>query len=125
MLRVDIDDMGCQAAQERQLHGSVVGEGAALGSGQDLAPQDEGVVVVHIGLVEERLQVEPRNIEACLDDTFALLVRQHGGIGALPKEQSQCPKEYGLAGTRLAGDGDKALRKAYVALANEGIVFDM
>ena len=125
MLRVYVYEVGAEGAEEGELHGGVVGEGAAFASRQHLAPQHELVVVVDIGLGEEGFQSQTRYVELSLDDTLAVAVGEHGAVGPLAQQQPQGTEHDALAGTSFAGDGHKALAEADVALTNEGVVFDM
>lgn len=58
ILRMDVEDVDAQLFEELHAGGRIVDEGAALGRGEDLATDDEVVVIVGIVLVEERLEAE-------------------------------------------------------------------
>ena len=125
VLGVDVENMRSQLPQERQLDRSVVDESTAFCRRQNLATDDKPVVEVDISLGKEVFELKAGNVEMGLDHTLLLLVGQNRSIGTLAQEQAQGSQHDGLAGTGLAGDGDKPVLELNVGAVDKRVVFNM
>ena len=125
VLGVDVQQLGTKDTHERQLNRSIINESTRLAGRRDLTTENEPVVVVDVGFVEERLKRKGRDVELRFNNALTLLVGQNGGVGPLAYQQSQCTEKDRLAGASLACNGNKAGAKRDVGLADKGVIFDM
>ena len=125
MLRMDVDEVAAELAQQGQLHGRVVDEGTALACGVDLASDDGGAgVVLEVVLGKEGFEVIGGDVELCLDDALAGTAAHGLGVGSLAEDETEGAHDDGLAGACLAGDDGEALARVELEMIDEGVVLD-
>ena len=123
VLRMDVDDAGCEVAQRGERYGRIVEEGATFTSCGYFAAHD-ALVSVEVDVVfgKEGVEVQPADIELAFDNAFCCLCLYGSFVGSRTTEQAQCAKQDALTGTRLARDDHEASGDVDVELTDEGVM---
>ena len=123
MLRVYIDEMIAELAEELQCHRSVVDEGARLARGTEFAADDAlRGIEIDIAVGKERFEPVARDIENGLDDAL-FCPRLYGfDVGTVAENHAQGPEDDTLSRSRLTGDDRESGGKVDVELVDERVI---
>ena len=124
VLRMDVQQPGAQLAQQRQLHGHVVDEGAALAGGGDHAADGGFGGEVEVVRLEKRLESRRREVEHPFDDAVARAVLDGRSVVLVARKQSQRTQEDRFSGTRLSRDDVQPRLEFHFEPVDQRIVFN-